>query len=123
MTKKPFSHAGILRFNGQVFTILPGEGPCFRCLFPEPPPPGTIPTCQEAGILGAVAGTLGVIQATEVIKYIIGKGKLLVGKLLMYNALEMEFRTITLHRNRECPVCGDNPTVTELIDYELFCSI
>lgn len=120
---KPFSHAGILRFDGQAITVVPRQGPCYRCLFPEPPPPGMVPSCQEAGILGAVAGVLGVIQAAEVLKFVLGKGELLVGKLLIFNALEMSFRTLTVPRNTACPVCGDRPTVTELMDYEEFCSL
>jgi len=120
---KPLSHAGILRFEGQAMTIIPGQGPCYRCLFPEPPPPGMIPSCQEAGILGSVAGMLGMVQATEVIKYILGKGELLVGKLLVVNTLEMNFRKLKIKKNNECAVCGENPTISELIDYEQFCGI
>jgi len=123
ISNKPFSHAGILRFDGQAITIIPHQGPCYRCLFPEPPPPGMVPSCQEAGILGAVAGVLGVIQAAEVLKYILGKGDLLVGQLLVFNALEMSFRKLNVLRNNSCPVCGDKPTITELIDYEQFCQI
>lgn len=123
MSNKPFSHAGILRFDGQATTIIPHQGPCYRCLFQEPPPPGMVPSCQEAGILGAVAGVLGIIQATEVLKYILGKGELLVGKLLIFNALEMNFRKLNIQRNKNCPVCGDKPTITKLIDYEQFCGI
>jgi len=123
MSNKPFSHAGILRFDGQATTIIPHEGPCYRCIFPEPPPPGMVPSCQEAGILGAVAGILGVVQATEVLKYILGKGKLLVGKLLVFDALEMSFRKLNIQRNNDCEVCGDKPTITELIDYEQFCGL
>lgn len=123
LSNKPFCHAGILRFDGQVITIIPLQGPCYRCLFPEPPPPGMVPSCQEAGILGAVAGVLGVIQATEVLKFALGKGELLIGKLLVFNALEMSFRKLTIQRNKQCPVCGDRPTVTELIDYEEFCNL
>ncbi len=123
LLNKPFSHAGILRFDGQATTIIPYQGPCYRCIFPEPPPPGVVPSCQEAGILGVVAGILGVIQATEVIKYIIGKGELLVGKLLVFNALEMNFRKLNIQRNSNCSICGDNPTIKELIDYEQFCGL
>ncbi len=123
MANKPLSHAGIFKFDGQATTIIPKKGPCYRCLFPEPPPPGAVPSCQEAGILGVVAGTLGVIQATEVLKYLLSIGDLLVGKLLTYNALKMNFRTIKIPRNPKCPVCGDHPTITQLIDYELFCGI
>ncbi|MEW6087348.1 MAG: molybdopterin-synthase adenylyltransferase MoeB [bacterium] len=122
ISKKPFSHAGILRFEGQAITIIPGKGPCYRCLFPDPPPPGMVPSCQQAGILGAVAGILGEIQATEVLKFILGKGDLLTGKLLVFNALKMDFRKLNIPENPECPICGKNPTITKLIDYELFCS-
>lgn len=123
MSKKPFSHAGILRFDGQAITIIPHQGPCYRCLFPEPPPPGMVPSCQEAGILGVVAGILGVIQATEVLKYILGKGDILIGKLLVFNALEMTSRKLNIQRNKDCSICGDHPTITELIDYEQFCQL
>jgi adenylyltransferase/sulfurtransferase len=123
MQNKPLSHAGILRFEGQATTIIPHQGPCYRCLFSEPPPPGMVPSCQEAGILGAVAGILGIIQATEVLKLILGKGELLKGKLLVYNALEMTFRRLNIQRREDCPVCGNNPTIKELIDYEQFCAL
>ena len=123
LSNTPFSHAGILQFDGQAITVIPRQGPCYRCLFAEPPPPGMVPSCQEAGILGAVAGVLGMIQATEALKFVLGKGELLVGKLLIFNALEMTFRTFAVPRNEECPVCSDDPTVTELIDYEEFCSL
>lgn len=123
LLNKPFSHAGILRFDGQATTIIPRKGPCYRCIFPDPPPPGMVPSCQEAGILGVVAGVLGLIQATEVLKYILGKNELLVGKLLVFNALEMNFRKLNIQRNVNCPVCGNNPTIKELIDYEQFCQI
>lgn len=123
ISNKPFSHAGILKFEGQATTIIPYKGPCYRCIFSEPPPPGMVPSCQEAGILGVVAGILGIIQATEVIKYILEKGELLVGKLLIFNALEMSFRKLNIERNRDCPICGDNPTIKELIDYEEFCGL
>lgn len=123
MSGKPLSHAGILRFEGQVTTIIPGQGPCYRCLYPEPPPPGMVPSCQEAGILGATAGVVGTIQAAEVLKLILGIGNPLAGRLLLYNALDMTFREVAVVRQPECPVCGDNPTVTELIDYEEFCSL
>ncbi|MFQ3675453.1 MAG: molybdopterin-synthase adenylyltransferase MoeB [Endomicrobiia bacterium] len=123
ISKKPLSHAGILRFDGQAMTIVSGKGPCYRCVFPEPPPPGTVPSCQEAGILGVVAGILGIIQATEVLKYILGKGELLIGKLIVFNALEMSFRKLNILRDENCPVCGNKPTITKLIDYEQFCQI
>ena len=123
MSGKPLSHGGIFRFDGQAITIVPGEGPCYRCLFSEPPPPGLVPSCQEAGILGAVAGVIGVIQANEVLKFILGAGELLVGKLLVFNALESSFRQVSVPKDKNCPVCGENPTITELIDYEEFCQI
>ncbi len=119
--KKPLFHAGILRFEGQVMTILPHQGPCYRCLFPEPPPPGLIPSCQEAGILGSVAGVIGTIQATEVLKFILGIGDLLVGRLLVFSALEMRFHLVKVPKNPHCSLCGENPTLNELIDYEEFC--
>lgn len=118
MTGKPFVHGGILRFSGQVLTVIPGHGPCFRCIFHEPPKEGSVPSCSEAGVLGVLAGTIGVIQATEVLKYILGQGDLLVGRLLMYEALPMTFREVEVKRNPECPVCGEKPTITELVDYE-----
>ncbi len=123
MAGKALSHAGIFRFDGQAITILPGQGPCYRCLYPEPPPPGLVPSCQEAGVLGVVAGVIGVIQATEVLKLILGKGELLLGRLLTYNALDMEFREVPVKKDPDCPLCGDNPTITELVDYEEFCSL
>lgn len=123
MAGKPLSHGGILRLDGQAITIIPGQGPCYRCLFPEPPPPGFVPNCQEAGILGAVAGVIGVIQANEVLKLILGKGELLVGRLLVFDASNSSFRTVQVHRDEHCPVCGANPKVTKLIDYEIFCGL
>lgn len=124
MMNKPFVHGGILRFAGQALTVVPGEGPCFRCVFNEPPAPGTVPTCSEAGVLGVLAGTVGLIQATEVLKFILGKGKLLTGRLMIYDALDMTFREVEVKKNPKCPVCGENPTITELVDYELpGCSI
>lgn len=124
MSKKPYSHAGILGFNGQAFTYIPSdESPCFRCLFPSPPPPGAVPSCQQAGILGVIAGILGVIQATEAIKYILKSGDLLVGRLLSYDALQMKFRIIKFRKDKSCSVCSANPKLTKLIDYELFCGI
>jgi molybdopterin-synthase adenylyltransferase len=123
MQKKKLISAAVFRFEGQVMSIYPGEGPCYRCLFEVPPPPGMVPSCQEAGILGVVTGVIGTIQATEVIKAILGIGDPLKGRLLLWNALEMNFRTVKVPRNRECPVCGDNPSIRELIDYEQFCSM
>src|SRR3990167_223931 len=123
LLKKPLSHGGIFRFEGQVTTILPGEGPCYRCLFDTPPPPGMVPSCQEAGVLGVLPGVIGVIQATEVVKLLLGKGQLLKGQLLLYNAFTMEFKKVKIRRNPQCPVCGENPTIKELVDYQEFCQV
>ncbi len=121
--KKPLSHGSIFKFDGQVTTFMPGDGPCLRCIYETPPPPGMVPSCQEAGVLGVLPGIIGVVQATEVVKIILNKGKLLKGQLLLYDALSMDFRKVKVRRNPQCPVCGDNPTITELIDYEEFCSL
>jgi len=123
ISKKPLSHGGIFRYDGQAITIIPGKSPCYRCLFPEPPPPGLVPSCQEAGILGAVAGVIGTIQANEVLKYILGIGNLLTGKLLVFNALDSNFRQVRVPQDPNCPVCGENPTIRKLIDYEEFCQL
>ena len=117
MAGKPFSHGGILRFEGQTFTHLPGTA-CYRCLFPAPPPPGLVPTCSQAGVLGAIAGMLGTIQATEVLKFLTGVGELLTDRLLTFNAKTMDFRKIRTARHDACPLCGSHPTVTSLVDYE-----
>jgi len=119
---KPDVHAGILRFEGQVTIFIPGKG-CLRCISPAPPPPGMVPSCQEAGILGALPGIIGAIQASEVIKLILGLGKPLVGKLLSFDALRMEFYTAKYNHRHDCLLCGNNPTIKELIDYEQFCGI
>ena len=120
MAGKPFSHAGIIRFKGQLMTYVPGQGPCYRCVFKNPPPKDAVPTCKQAGVIGAMGGVIGSLQAMEAIKYIIGKGDLLTGRLMTFDALKMEFHTIKLPDNhRVCPVCGENPTITKLIDYEL----
>lgn len=119
MAKKPLSHAGIIRFKGQLTTIIPGEGPCYRCIFKDPPPKDAVPTCKQAGVIGAMGGVIGSLQAMEAIKYITGTGELLVGYLLTYDALKMEFHKIKLPpRGKGCAVCSDEPTITELIDYE-----
>lgn len=119
MAKKPFSHAGIIRFQGQLMTYVPGQGPCYRCVFKNPPPKDAVPTCKQAGVVGAMGGVIGSLQAMEAIKYLIGKGKLLTGYLLTYDALKMEFRKIKLPSDTSgCAVCGEHPTITELIDYE-----
>ncbi len=120
---KTLVHAGILRFEGQVLTIVPGAGPCYRCLYPHPPAPGAVPSCQEAGVLGVTAGVVGTLQATEVLKLILGVGESLVGRLLIYDGLDMLFRVVRLDRKTDCPVCGDHPTVRALIDYEQFCGL
>jgi molybdopterin/thiamine biosynthesis adenylyltransferase len=114
--KIPFSHAGILRFDGQLITVLPAETTCYRCIFRSPPPEGVVPSCSQAGVLGALAGVIGCLQATEAIKYLLGIGDLLTNELLTYNALTMDFRKIRLKRNPNCPLCGNNPQITELID-------
>jgi len=113
---KPYSHGGILHFVGQAMTYIPGESPCYRCIFPTPPPKDTIPTCSQAGVLGVLPGVIGMIQATEALKYLLGMGELLASRLLIYDALAMTFRTVQLRRNAHCPICGENPTITELKD-------
>jgi len=120
---KPNAYGSIFRFEGQASVFAAQNGPCYRCLYPEPPPPGLVPSCAEGGVLGILPGLIGVIQATETIKLILGKGEPLVGRLLLVDALNMRFRELKLRRNPECPVCGDHPTVTKLIDYEQFCGI
>ena len=119
MAKKPFSHAGIIRFKGQLMTYVPGQGPCYRCIFKDPPPKDAVPTCKQAGVIGAMGGVIGSLQAMEAIKYLLGVGDLLTGYLLTYDALSMEFRKIKLPAHvKNCPVCGEHPTITKLIDYE-----
>jgi molybdopterin/thiamine biosynthesis adenylyltransferase/rhodanese-related sulfurtransferase len=120
---KPNVYASIYRFEGQASIFGTEDGPCYRCLYPEPPPPGLVPSCAEGGVLGILPGLLGVVQATETIKLILGIGEPLIGRLLLVDALGMSFRTLKLRKNPECPVCGPNPTVTELIDYNQFCGI
>ena len=120
---KPNAYGSIFRFEGQASVFATEEGPCYRCLYPEPPPPGLVPSCAEGGVLGILPGLVGVIQATEVIKLILGKGAPLIGRLLLVDALNMRFRELKLRKNPECPVCGTNPTVTKLIDYDHFCGI
>ena len=122
LSGKPIVDGSILIFDGQVSVYESGKG-CYRCLFPEPPPPGLVPNCAEAGVLGALTGTIGSIQATETVKLILGIGETLTGRLLLVDALNMEFRVVRARRNPACPLCGDNPTVTELIDYEVFCGL
>src|ERR1700677_855992 len=123
LSGKPNVYGSIFRFEGQASVFATKDGPCYRCLYPEPPPPGLVPSCAEGGVLGILPGLVGVIQATEVIKLILGQGESLVGRLLLVDALNMRFRELKLRKNPECPVCGSNPTVTALIDYEHFCGI
>jgi molybdopterin/thiamine biosynthesis adenylyltransferase/rhodanese-related sulfurtransferase len=121
--KKPNIYGSIFRFEGQATVFWAEKGPCYRCLYPEPPPPGMVPSCSEGGVLGILPGTIGLIQATEAIKLILGIGDLLTGRLLLYNALDMKFREVKLQKDPECPVCSANPSITQLIDYEQFCGI
>ena len=120
---KPNVYGSIFRFEGQASVFATKDGPCYRCLYPEPPPPGVVPSCAEGGVLGILPGLVGMIQATEAIKLILGSGESLVGRLLMVDALSMRFRELKVRKNADCPVCGDHPTVTELIDYEQFCGV
>jgi len=126
---KPYIYGSIFRFEGQVSVFLSrpfngfDRGPCYRCLFPSPPPPGAVPSCAEGGVLGVLPGIVGAIQATEAIKLIVGIGEPLIGKMMLIDTLRMEFRTVKIRRNPNCPVCGDNPTIRELIDYEEFCGL
>jgi molybdopterin/thiamine biosynthesis adenylyltransferase len=112
----PYSHAGVLHFIGQTLTVLPNQSPCYRCVFPEPPPPNSIPTCSQAGVLGVLPGVIGTIQATEAIKYLLKVGDLLTGRLLVYDAEGMDFHISPIARKLDCPVCGDNPVITDLRD-------
>ena len=120
---KPNVYGSIFRFEGQASVFDATEGPCYRCLFPEPPPPGLVPSCAEGGVLGILPGTIGAIQATEAIKLILGTGESMVGRLLLYDALNMTFDEVKLRKNPNCPICGDNPTIHKLIDYEQFCGM
>ena len=123
MKSKPVVDGSIFRFEGQATVYVPGEGPCYRCLYPAPPPPGEVPSCAEGGVLGVLPGTVGLMQATEVVKMILGEGKSLVGRVLLYDAMEMKFRELKLRKDPECPVCSESPMITELIDYEQFCGL
>lgn len=123
LTGKPNVYASIFRFEGQASIFYADEGPCYRCLYPEPPPPGLVPSCAEGGVLGILPGLLGVIQATETIKLILGKGESMIGRLLLVDALNMKFRELKLKKDPDCPLCGNNPTIHELIDYEEFCGV
>lgn len=120
---KPNVYASIFRFEGQASVFHAEKGPCYRCLYPEPPPPGMVPSCAEGGVLGILPGIMGTIQATEVIKLILGSGESLIGRLLLFNALEMKWREVQPIKDPDCPICGENPTIHELIDYEQFCGI
>jgi molybdopterin/thiamine biosynthesis adenylyltransferase len=124
MLGKPLVYGSIYQFDGQATVFMPGqEAPCYRCLFPEPPPPGTVPSCAEGGVFGVLPGIIGTVQAIEAIKLIVGIGEPLIGRLLLFDALDMEFTTVKLRWDPDCPVCGKNPTVTELIDYDMFCGL
>jgi len=123
LLKKPNVYGSIFRFDGQASVFYPPHGPCYRCLYPEPPPPGEVPSCAEGGVLGILPGLVGCIQATEAVKLILGNGSPLIGRLLLYDALQMRFQEFKVRRNPKCPVCGDHPTVTGLIDYEQFCGM
>jgi len=123
LTGKPNVYGSIFRFEGQASVFATEEGPCYRCLYPEPPPPGLVPSCAEGGVLGILPGLVGVMQATEVIKLILGAGEPLIGRLLLIDALGMKFRELKLRKNPDCPACGTHPTVTQLIDYNEFCGI
>jgi adenylyltransferase/sulfurtransferase len=123
LTGKPNVYGSIFRFDGQASVFFAEQGPCYRCLFPEPPPPGLVPSCAEGGVLGVLPGVIGSIQSTEALKLILGIGEPLIGKLLLYDALDMSFQTVKLKKNPECKICGENPEITELIDYEAFCGM
>src|SRR5438105_3291566 len=123
LLKKPNVYGSIFRFDGQASVFHPPAGPCYRCLYPEPPPPGEVPSCAEGGVLGILPGLIGCIQATEAVKLILGKGSPLVGRLLQYDALQMSFHEFKIRRNPKCPMCGDQPTISKLIDYEQFCGV
>ena len=124
LLKKPNIYGSIFRFEGQASVFAPHlGGPCYRCLYPEPPPPGMVPSCAEGGVLGVLPGIIGCLQATEILKFALGKGTSLIGRLLLYNALDAKFRELKLRRDPQCPLCGDNPTIKELIDYDQFCGI
>jgi sulfur-carrier protein adenylyltransferase/sulfurtransferase len=124
LLKKPNVYGSIFRFEGQASVFAPHlGGPCYRCLYPEPPPPGMVPSCAEGGVLGVLPGIIGCIQATEILKLAIGKGTSLVGRLVLFNALDLKFRELKLRKDPQCPICGEHPTIKELIDYETFCGI
>jgi molybdopterin/thiamine biosynthesis adenylyltransferase/rhodanese-related sulfurtransferase len=120
---KPNVYGSVFRFEGQASVFYAKQGPCYRCLYPEPPPPGLVPSCAEGGVMGVLPGLIGVIQATEAVKLVLGQGRSLIGRLLLYDALEMKFRELKLRKNPQCPLCGENPTIKALIDYDQFCGI
>jgi molybdopterin/thiamine biosynthesis adenylyltransferase/rhodanese-related sulfurtransferase len=121
LLKKPNVYGSIFRFEGQASVFYAEKGPCYRCLYPEPPPPGLVPSCAEGGVLGVLPGIVGAIQAAETLKLLLGIGDVLIGRLLLFDALAMQFRQLKLRKNPECPICGDHPTISELVDYEAFC--
>lgn len=123
LAKKTLVFGAFFRFDGQAMVIKPGEGPCLRCMFPEPPPPGLVPSCQEAGVLGALAGIIGLIQASETLKLILGIGEPLIGKFILFDALQMSLTKLDVKRNEECPVCSKESTLRRLVDYEEFCGL
>jgi adenylyltransferase/sulfurtransferase len=121
---KPLVYGSIYQWDGQITVFMPGqEAPCYRCLFPQPPPPGTVPSCAEGGVFGVLPGIVGCIQATEAVKLITGQGDPLIGRLLIFDALQMDFQTVKVRWDADCPVCGKEPTITELIDYDAFCGV
>lgn len=123
LTGRPFVHGSVLRFDGQASTFIPGSGPCYRCLYPDPPAPGTVPSCQEAGVLGPVPGIIGTIQALEVLKLLSGAGRTLAGRLLLFDGLALRFDEVRLRRDPGCAICGDHPIIKGLIDYDEFCGL
>jgi adenylyltransferase/sulfurtransferase len=123
LLNKPNVYGSIFRFEGQATVFWAEKGPCYRCLYPEPPPPGLVPSCAEGGVLGVICGIIGCVQVNEAIKLILGRGNPLIGRLLLFNAMEMKFKELKLRKDPNCPICGKNPTITELIDYEQFCGL
>jgi adenylyltransferase/sulfurtransferase len=123
MLGKPVVHGSIFQFEGRVSVLYPGKGPCYRCIYPDPPPPGMVPSCQEAGVFGVLPGIIGTIQAVEAIKVLLDIGDPLIGSLLLFDALSMDFKRLKLRQDNDCPMCGENPTIHELIDYEEFCQV
>ncbi|HWI66450.1 MAG TPA: ThiF family adenylyltransferase [Symbiobacteriaceae bacterium] len=119
--RKPLVHGSIFRFDGQATVFLPGAGPCYRCVYPQPPAPGSVPSCAQAGVIGVLPGLVGSLMSMEALKLLTGEGTSLAGRLLIYNSLDLEFATVQIRRDPACPVCGDAPTIRELIDYEAFC--